>query len=55
MQSTDENDMLSWFQVAGIHGRPHIPWNNATRGVGTYDLGYCTHGEFQGEQKMASS
>lgn len=28
MQTTDESDPLSWFQIAGIHGRPFIPWNH---------------------------
>ncbi|CZR61532.1 uncharacterized protein PAC_11429 [Phialocephala subalpina] len=28
MQQTPENDLLSWFQIAGIHGRPYISWDN---------------------------
>ncbi|TVY85032.1 Polyphenol oxidase [Lachnellula suecica] len=44
----DNSDPLSYFQVAGIHGRPYIPWNNfnqvAGAGPGTSAFGgYCIH------------
>jgi tyrosinase len=45
LQSVDQQDSLSWFQVAGIHGVPKIPWD----GVAGEPLpnnnspGYCTH------------
>ncbi|KAE9377099.1 Di-copper centre-containing protein [Stipitochalara longipes BDJ] len=44
MQSMDENDQLSYFQIAGIHGRPYITWNNASEVPGSGWGGYCTHG-----------
>ncbi|TVY55332.1 Polyphenol oxidase 1 [Lachnellula cervina] len=48
MQNADDNDPLSYFQVAGIHGRPYRPWNNFNQvqgaGPGTSAFGgYCTH------------
>jgi tyrosinase len=41
MQSLPKTDRLSWFQIAGIHGRPYAPWDNV-RGNGNSG-GYCTH------------
>ncbi|KAL1595142.1 hypothetical protein SLS60_009830 [Paraconiothyrium brasiliense] len=44
-QSIDQSDKLSYFQIAGIHGRPFVPWD----GVNGDDYywsrysGYCTH------------
>ncbi|KAF3274294.1 hypothetical protein TWF970_008044 [Orbilia oligospora] len=49
-------DKNSWWQLAGIHGRPFVPWNNrqpGTRGSALISdpangaftgTGYCTHG-----------
>ncbi|KAG9233879.1 hypothetical protein BJ875DRAFT_425088 [Amylocarpus encephaloides] len=44
MQNSNPNDQLSWFQIAGIHGRPYIPWNNVgpTSSQGIWN-GYCPH------------
>ncbi|KAH6908112.1 tyrosinase [Coprinopsis sp. MPI-PUGE-AT-0042] len=33
-------DKLSYFQVAGIHGLPHVPWDEP----GMYAPEYCQHG-----------
>ncbi|KAM7207522.1 Di-copper centre-containing protein [Naviculisporaceae sp. PSN 640] len=45
-QSVDENDDLSYFQIAGIHGRPFSAWNNVENVPGAPDgEGYCPHGE----------
>ncbi|CAM1501394.1 Fc.00g105560.m01.CDS01 [Cosmosporella sp. VM-42] len=43
----DPNDQLSFFQVAGVHGKPYIEWNGAgPKQVGSSDWqGYCPHGE----------
>lgn len=48
MQKENQSGTPSFFQIAGIHGRPYVPWNgvqgdrpwnpNTTWG------GYCTHG-----------
>lgn len=50
MQNADQNDILSWFQVAGIHGYPFIAYDGAN-GVNGFQAnpanqaaGYCTHG-----------
>ncbi|KAF4635965.1 hypothetical protein G7Y89_g2127 [Cudoniella acicularis] len=43
MQNENETSQLSYFQIAGIHGRPFISWDN----VGSTSVsgwgGYCTH------------
>ncbi|KAJ0120575.1 hypothetical protein J7T55_015304 [Diaporthe amygdali] len=41
LQAREQNDPLSYFQIAGIHGYPVMPWNGV-EGNGTYP-GYCTH------------
>jgi tyrosinase len=41
MQSLPKTDTLSWYQIAGIHGRPYTAWDNVT-GNGN-SAGYCTH------------
>jgi len=50
MQNTDQNELPSWFQVAGIHGYPFIAYDSAN-GVNGFHAnpqqqaaGYCTHG-----------
>ncbi|RAL63485.1 hypothetical protein DID88_003905 [Monilinia fructigena] len=44
MQSANEyTDGLSYFQVAGIHGRPYIAWDGVSQAVGAPLTGYCTH------------
>jgi tyrosinase len=45
MQNMDASDELSYFQVAGIHGRPYITWNNASAVGDSSWGGYCTHGK----------
>ena len=41
LQSTNQSDPLSYFQIAGIHGYPRIPWDGVV-GTGPYQ-GFCTH------------
>ncbi|KAH8662913.1 hypothetical protein BGZ60DRAFT_412262 [Tricladium varicosporioides] len=43
MQNSNENSQLSYFQIAGIHGQPYIPWNNVGTGPVSSWGGYCTH------------
>jgi len=50
MQNVDQSDLLSWFQIAGIHGYPYISYDGAN-GVNGFHAnpalqaaGYCTHG-----------
>ncbi len=45
LQSVDQNEKLSWYQIAGIHGRPFSAWDgvaSAANGSSSYQ-GYCTH------------
>lgn len=39
---TNENDPMSYYQIAGIHGRPYKAWNNVVGKAGL-NAGYCTH------------
>lgn len=40
-QAVEQSDPLSYFQIAGIHGYPHIPWDGVS-GAGPFP-GYCMH------------
>ncbi|KAI7302472.1 Di-copper centre-containing protein [Hortaea werneckii] len=42
-QATDQRDKLSYYQVAGIHGRPYSPWDGVQPGKGIDYPGYCIH------------
>jgi len=44
MQRVAETDPLSYYQIAGIHGLPHIPWEEAPRDNHDPDYGYCARG-----------
>ncbi|KDN69085.1 hypothetical protein CSUB01_11800 [Colletotrichum sublineola] len=44
---TTEDQMLSYFQISGIHGRPYIPWNGVDAVPGGSGGGYCPHGNVQ--------
>ena len=41
-QAKDQSDMLSYYQVSGIHGRPYTQWDNVPFAEGV-NGGYCTH------------
>ncbi|GAM91208.1 hypothetical protein ANO11243_092550 [Dothideomycetidae sp. 11243] len=43
--SVTQTDPLSYYQIAGIHGRPYSAWGGWTSqaGPGGYGGGYCTH------------
>ncbi|KAF2808582.1 Di-copper centre-containing protein [Mytilinidion resinicola] len=40
--AADENDDLSFYKIAGIHGRPYGPWQGA-EGISGKDAGFCPH------------
>lgn len=40
IQQRGQNDTLSWYQFAGIHGRPFTAWDGVQ---GVQPLGYATH------------
>ncbi|KAH8692093.1 tyrosinase [Talaromyces proteolyticus] len=40
-QSDDQSDLVSYYEVAGIHGYPYRSWDNVD---GQYQTGYCSHG-----------
>ncbi|KAI9644994.1 hypothetical protein NHQ30_007029 [Ciborinia camelliae] len=42
-QRTDQDELLSYYQIGGIHGFPLIPWDGV-QASGNADMGYCTHG-----------
>ena len=55
---TDDKDPESFFQMAGIHGRPIIPWDSDEEGK--VQMGYCPHivrfvNEWHGWKTCASS
>lgn len=43
LQKLPESATLSYYQLAGIHGRPWIAWEYPTPPTGNYPYGYCTH------------
>ncbi|KAF5008467.1 hypothetical protein FDECE_5256 [Fusarium decemcellulare] len=45
MYDAKEADWKSYFQVAGIHGKPFIQWNGGGARSGNGWPGYCPHGE----------
>ncbi|KAI0647846.1 tyrosinase [Trametes meyenii] len=44
MMDTPQDDDRSFFQIAGIHGLPYVPWNSAGEEASGEPTGYCTHG-----------
>ncbi|RSL69213.1 hypothetical protein CEP54_002372 [Fusarium duplospermum] len=45
MYDAKDTDLKSYFQVAGIHGKPFIQWNGGGGRNGNGWPGYCPHGE----------
>ncbi|KAI9855691.1 MAG: hypothetical protein M1824_005924, partial [Vezdaea acicularis] len=39
-EADDQSDFLSYYEIAGIHGRPYKAWDGVG---GSYETGYCTH------------
>ncbi|KAK5168744.1 uncharacterized protein LTR77_006053 [Saxophila tyrrhenica] len=42
-QQTDQSDLTSYYQIAGIHGRPYIAWDGVPSADGHSSPGYCAH------------
>ncbi|KAM0516939.1 hypothetical protein ACHAPE_005051 [Trichoderma viride] len=42
-QSVSQDDPLSYYQVAGIHGVPFVTWNGVEPVAGASMSGYCPH------------
>ncbi|KAI3326155.1 Di-copper centre-containing protein [Xylariaceae sp. AK1471] len=42
LEAKDPDEIISYFQLAGIHGYPFVPWAEDTDAVTTNE-GYCTH------------
>lgn len=36
-------NLLSYYQIAGIHGEPYVPYDNVTSDTNSFFGGYCTH------------
>ncbi|CCA72437.1 related to tyrosinase precursor (monophenol monooxygenase) [Serendipita indica DSM 11827] len=45
LQEVDESKTISWFQIAGIHGRPYVAYDGAEPAVD--GGGYCAHSTLQ--------
>ncbi|KAI9886218.1 MAG: hypothetical protein M1823_001953 [Watsoniomyces obsoletus] len=43
LQAVDQNQLLSWYQISGIHGRPYTDWDGVPAAPGQNNNGYCTH------------
>lgn len=43
LQNKPYDDPWSWFQIAGIHGRPFAPWGNLAEAQQSANVGYCAH------------
>ncbi|CCU76066.1 unnamed protein product [Blumeria hordei] len=43
MQNLDQDELMSWYNIAGIHGRPHTPYDGVQPKPGNENNGYCTH------------
>ncbi|KAL3487186.1 hypothetical protein BJX62DRAFT_246212 [Aspergillus germanicus] len=42
-QKIDPADRDSYFQIAGIHGQPNVPWDEPIDAAEAKGKGYCTH------------
>ncbi|KAJ5219622.1 hypothetical protein N7468_008826 [Penicillium chermesinum] len=42
-QKIDPSDRDSYFQIAGIHGQPNVPWDETIEEAEAKGKGYCTH------------
>lgn len=42
-QNKPKDDPISYYQIAGIHGRPYVSWNGAAQTGG--GGGFCPHGQ----------
>ncbi|KIH90271.1 tyrosinase precursor [Sporothrix brasiliensis 5110] len=44
-QRDDMTEIESYYQIAGIHGLPFLPWNGVNQTTGGANSGYCPHGQ----------
>ncbi|EJF63238.1 photo-regulated tyrosinase [Dichomitus squalens LYAD-421 SS1] len=44
MSKSTQEDLISFFQIGGIHGLPYISWDGAGQDDPAEQAGYCTHG-----------
>ena len=44
MSKAPQKDLISFFQLGGIHGAPYIAWDGVGPEKPTEQAGYCTHG-----------
>lgn len=42
-QKSDQSDLVSYYQIAGIHGRPYTAWDGVPSAPGVQGPGYCNH------------
>lgn len=42
-QKIDPKERDSYFQIAGIHGQPNVPWDEPIDKKDAEGKGYCTH------------
>ncbi|PVI00116.1 Di-copper centre-containing protein [Periconia macrospinosa] len=42
-QNASQSDTLSYFQIAGIHGRPWVAWDGVAGDSNSLQHGYCQH------------
>ncbi|KAK6385189.1 hypothetical protein LTR65_009590 [Meristemomyces frigidus] len=42
-QAMNQTEKMSYYQIAGIHGRPYVPWDGVQPEPGVDSPGYCTH------------
>lgn len=43
-QAMNQSNPLGWYQIAGVHGVPNIPWDNVEANPDAGGaVGYCTH------------
>jgi tyrosinase len=43
LQKKPWTDPWSWFQISGIHGRPHVNWDDVSFAKNPAWAGYCSH------------
>ncbi|KAK8066160.1 hypothetical protein PG997_012907 [Apiospora hydei] len=43
LQNRPQTSIDSWYQIAGIHGRPYAAWDNVKKAAGAQAGGYCPH------------
>ncbi|TGO50344.1 hypothetical protein BOTNAR_0396g00080 [Botryotinia narcissicola] len=43
MQTINQSDIRSWYQIAGIHGKPYLQYDGVQATPGDENNGYCTH------------